>query len=120
MKTTLALTLVAFLVGAWLAHERTAGAETAPVPGVVRAQSFELVDQAGVKRASLVVQPDSSVFLYMWDQTGTIRVKLGAGKDGSGMLLANETTEPGVQLVATNKSTLVAVQRGKKRRVLRP
>ena len=116
-KTTLALTLVAFMLGAFLAYERTAGAETAP--GVLRVQSLELVDEQGTKRASLLVEGNGAVF-RIFDATGTIRVKLGGGTDGSGLVLANEKTEPGVHLLATTKRTFLAVQRDVKRRVIRP
>jgi hypothetical protein len=118
MKTTLALTVVAFLLGAWLTYERTAAAETEPA--VLRVHALELVDEQGTKRASLVTQPQGGVLLYMWDEKGTIRVKLGAGRDGSGLLLANESTEVGVHLLATRARTWVALQRGAKRRVILP
>jgi hypothetical protein len=35
----------------------------------------------------------------MRDASGTIRVKLGAGNGGSGLILLDETTEPGVQII---------------------
>lgn len=39
--------------------------------------------------------------LRLLDQKGTIRVKLGAGEDGSGLVLLDEkATEPGVHLIA--------------------
>jgi hypothetical protein len=43
----------------------------------------------------------------MADRNGTIRVKLGAGDDGSGLLLADELTEPAVHLVARRTGTQV-------------
>jgi hypothetical protein len=117
-KSTLTLTVVAFVLGAGLAHERTAGAETAPT--VLRAQLLELVDESGTKRATLKVEPEGAVVFRLMDEDGTIRVKLGAGRDGSGLLLANEKTEPGVHLLATRTKTWVALQRDSKRRVIRP
>jgi hypothetical protein len=36
------------------------------------------------------------------DQGGAIRVKLGAWRGGSGLLLNDDATEPGVHLLATS------------------
>jgi hypothetical protein len=40
------------------------------------------------------------VVFRLLDQDGTIRVKLGAAREGSGLLLANDATEPGVHILA--------------------
>jgi hypothetical protein len=49
------------------------------------------------------------VVFRLLDQRGTIRVKLGADTDGSGLLLANDATEPGVHMLATAKGSSVRV-----------
>jgi hypothetical protein len=54
------------------------------------------------------------------DQDGQVRVKLGAGRDGSGLLLANEATEPGIHALAGAKQTSLTLQRGAQRNVLVP
>ena len=100
------------LVGALL-HERVAGAQA--VPEVVRAQAFELVDANGHVRATLDARG-----LKLLDANGTIRAKLGADVDGSGLLLANEQTRVGVHTLATRTRTWIVVQRGQRRRVIRP
>ena len=51
-------------------------------------------------RARLNVEANGEVVFRLLDETGTIRVKLGAGSDGSGLLLANDATEPGIHMVA--------------------
>ena len=51
-------------------------------------------------RSRLSLESDGEVIFRLFDQTGTIRVKLGASERGSGLLLADETTEPGVHIVA--------------------
>ena len=43
------------------------------------------------------------------DAEGTIRVKLGADRDGSGLLLANEATEPGIHLLAGKTGSRIRV-----------
>jgi hypothetical protein len=101
-----------------LLRDRPAGAQE--VPAVLRAQVIELVDGGGLVRAQLKVEPDGEVVFRLRDKNGTVRVKLGAGVDGSGLLLANEKTEPGVHILATRTRTFVALQRDRKRRVLRP
>jgi hypothetical protein len=67
---------------------------------VLRGRAFELVDAAGRIRAQFDVEPDGEAVFRMRDAAGTIRVKLGAGANGSGLTLIDETTEPGVQIIA--------------------
>jgi hypothetical protein len=94
----------------------------APVPGpgeVLRGSALELVDDGGRIRARLNVEPSGEVVLRLLDRRGTIRVKLGAGEDGSGLLLANDATEPGVHLLAKadGSSIRVANKDGRERRL---
>jgi hypothetical protein len=58
------------------------------------------VDDRGQVRSRLEVEPTGEVVLRLLDARGTIRVKLGAGEDGSGLLLADEATEPAIHIVA--------------------
>jgi hypothetical protein len=76
---------------------------------VLRGTALELVDAEGRPRANIDVMPGGEVVLRLRDQEGTIRVKLGAGRDGSGLLLANDATEPGVHLLAGTKGSSVRV-----------
>ena len=108
---------VLLLLGALLL-ERPAQAEA--VPAVLRAQAIELVDSRGLVRAQLNVSADGEAVFRLRDASGTIRVKLGASEAGSGLLLANEKTEPGVHILATRARTSLTLQRGGQRRVLRP
>jgi hypothetical protein len=75
------------------------------VSPVLRTQVLELVDARGRLRSRLNVEPGGEVVLRLFDQNGTIRVKLGAGEHGSGLLLADETTEPGIHLIARRTGT---------------
>jgi hypothetical protein len=68
----------------------------------IRASAIELVDERGQVRSRLNVEESGEVVFRLLDQDGTIRVKLGAGRDGSGLLLANDATEPGVHILADN------------------
>ena len=45
---------------------------------------------------------------------------LGAGRTGSGLLLANEATEPGIHALATDRETSLRLQRGADSNVLVP
>jgi len=117
MFTTLALLP---LLGA-VAYERSTGAHAAQAaPEVVRARAIELVDAGGHVRAQLTVESDGEVVFRLRDATGAVRVKLGASEDGSGLVLANEATEPGVHILATRAGTSLTLQRGSERRVIRP
>jgi hypothetical protein len=51
------------------------------------------------------VEPGGEVVFRLLDQHGTIRIKLGAGEDGSGLVLADEATEPAIHLVARRTGT---------------
>jgi hypothetical protein len=44
------------------------------------------------------------------DQGGAIRVKLGAWRGGSGLLLNDDATEPGVHLLATSADDSLRLQ----------
>jgi len=86
-----------------LSHDRAVVAQgNAPV---LRGQGLELVDAAGQVRAQFSIESDGEVLFRMRDAAGTIRVKLGAGDYGSGLLLIDEATEPGVQIIARRSAT---------------
>lgn len=122
MKTgrfAIAITTIGVLLAlGTLLHERPAAAQ--PAPNVLRAQAIELVDARGRVRAQLNVESNGEVVFRLRDSSGTIRVKLGASEDGSGLLLANEATEPGVHILATRKSTSLTVKRGERSQVIQP
>jgi hypothetical protein len=116
---TMLMTLVAVAVVAVLLLDRPAGADR--VPSVVRARMIELVDGRGQVRAQIKVErPSREVVFRLRDQNGQVRVKLGAGRDGSGLLLANEATEPGIHALAGTNQTSLTLQRGEQRNVLVP
>ena len=118
-RMAIALTAAAALaVVAVLALDRPAGAKR--VPSVLRARTIELVDGRGQVRAQLKVERNREVVFRLRDQDGVIRVKLAAGRTGSGLLLANEATEPGVHALATAEETSLTVQRGAERARLAP
>lgn len=80
-------------------------------------REFEMVDQNGKKRASIKVEPEGEIVFRLMDDTGTIRVKMSAGEDGSGFLLLDHNTNPGIHALVKKKGTSFAVigQDGKKR-----
>jgi hypothetical protein len=65
---------------------------------VLRTQAIELVDEAGQVRSRLNVEENGEVVFRLLDQDGAIRVKLGAWRGGSGLLLNDDATEAGVHL----------------------
>jgi hypothetical protein len=88
---------------------------------VLRGRSLELVDERGMSRARLDIAPNGEVVFRLLDQQGTIRVKLGAGTEGSGLLLANDATEPGVHILATDAGSSVrVVNKDGRERVIAP
>lgn len=95
------------LLLAALAHSGSASAQ-APAP-LLRGRALELVDERGQIRARLNVESTGEVVFRLLDDRGTIRVKLGADEEGSGLLLANDATEPGVHLLAKAAGSSVKV-----------
>lgn len=97
-----AVNLALLLVSMTPARPPAAAQDASPV---LRARRLELVDERGQIRSSLKVEADGEVVFRLLDQNGTIRVKLGANDGGSGLLLADETTEPGVHMIARRVGT---------------
>lgn len=83
----------------------------------IQVREFELVDEKGVQRVSIKVHEDGEVMFRMYDVNNTIRVKLGGGKDGSGLVLLNDETNPGVQMLSKKEGGKLNLfdQGGKKR-----
>ena len=111
--TALNLVVLLFVLG-WGPRYATAVAATPPqvrpspaaeVVPVLRGRALELVDEAGQVRSRINVEQDGEVVLRLIDRKGTIRVKLGAGEGGSGLLLLDEATEPAVQMIARRSGT---------------
>ncbi len=92
--------LVVNLVVLTLFFTRQRASAAQAIEPILRARTLELVDGRGRVRSRLSVESDGEVIFRLFDQTGTIRVKLGAGESGSGLVLNDETTEPGVHIVA--------------------
>ena len=98
-----ALTLINLVLLLLIA--RAGNTATQEVTQTLRGHALELVDDRGQIRSRLNVESSGEVVLRLLDQNGTIRVKLGAGEDGSGLLLADEETEPGVHIIARRSGT---------------
>ena len=102
--TGLNLALLVWL--ALAARDAIAGQAGAPV---LRASAIELVDDAGLVRAQFMVTPDGETLLRMRDAKGEVRVKLGASEEGSGLLLTDQSTEPGLHVLAKRGSTTLSL-----------
>lgn len=91
------------------------------VQKIVRAETIELVDSRGEVRASISVEPDGEAVFRMRDKTGSIRVKVGASETGSALLLLDETSSPGVHLLARGGKTSITLSDGQReKRTLSP
>lgn len=108
--TVINLVLLALILGRELPLAAVASSASTPqatqeIVPVLRGRAFELVDERGQVRSRLNVEPDGEVVLRLIDPKGAIRVKLGAGESGSGLLLLDETTEPAVHIIARRTGT---------------
>ena len=95
--------------------------EAEQIPPVLRAQAIELVDQQGREVAQLYVGEDGGGNLRLRSGDGTVRVKLGATSDGSGLLLLDKDAEPAVWLATKKDGTSITLaEKGKESRVIAP
>ena len=114
------------LAASYLAPLRVVTATTSaqvpePVAAVLRAQAIELVDKQGKVVAQLYVGDDGGGNIRLRSADGTVRVKLGATNNGSGLLLLDKDTEPAVTLGSSQAGTsLTLAERGKPKRVITP
>ena len=95
------------------------------VPDVLRAKGLEIVDDRGIVRAQILVQPGgNSVLFRLIDQQQKPLVKLGAGSDGSGLMLTGDPATQewnGIQVLAKPAgSTLRLLDPTGKERVIKP
>ena len=98
----LALNLAALL----LISARPSGSETFDK---ITVKEFELVGDNSERRASIKVEDDGTVMFRMMDKTGTIRVKLGANSDGSGLVLLDDATEPAIHALAKKRAGKITI-----------
>ena len=123
-----AAALAAFNLGLLLLTlPRALSSTSQSVDPVLRGRALELVDQRGTVRSRLNVEPGGEVVLRLLDENGTIRVKLGANANGSGLMLADETTQPGIHLIARGTgshdrpaTTSLTLKADGRTRVIRP
>lgn len=91
------------------------------IPPVLRGRAFELVDSGGQIRARLNAESNGEVVLRLLDESGTIRVKIGASQKGSGLVLLNDSTEVGINLLAKDTgSNLKLVDKNGRQRLISP
>src|SRR5688572_8121805 len=75
----------------------------------IRTQAVELVDEKGQNRATLTIETNGAAVFRMRDATGTIRVKIDATEKGSGLLLLDDSTNPGFHVLAKEEGTIMTL-----------
>ena len=110
------------MLGFW-SQQQVARAQA--VPDIVRAKGLEIVDDRGIVRAQIIVQPnDGGVLFRLIDQQRKPLVKLGAGADGTGLMLTGDPARQewsGIQALAKpGGSTLRLLNLDGKERVIKP
>jgi len=86
--------------------------------GKITVEEFEMVDSQGIRRASIKIEEGGEIVFRMMDQQGTIRVKMGGDKEGSGLVLMDNETEPAVHILAKKDKKAIAITVNGKRRDL--
>lgn len=104
VAVVLSIVNLALLIALLAQHQSAAAKGELPI---LRGRGIELVDAAGQLRVEVHLGTEEALF-RMRDPKGVVRVKLGAATDGSGLLLLDETTEPGVQIIARRVATSTA------------
>lgn len=113
--TVINLTVLLFV----LTDEGSASGQS--VASVLRGRALELVDIGGQIRARLNVESNGEIVLRLLDESGTIRVKIGASKYGSGLVLLNDSTEVGIHLLAKDTgSSLKLMDKNGRQRLISP
>jgi hypothetical protein len=79
------------------------------VAPIIRARAIELIDANGQSRALLNIETNGETVFRLRDAKGTIRVKLGASEGGSGLLLLDDATNPGLHALAKKSGTTVTL-----------
>jgi hypothetical protein len=91
------------------------------VPELLRARVIELVDGQGRVRAQLKVEDGGEAVFRLRDAKGEVRVKLGASEEGSGLVLLDGATEPGIHMLAKRaEPSLTLTGKAGQRRVITP
>lgn len=62
----------------------------------ISVREFELIDNNGKERASIKIESTGEIVFRLRDPKGTIRVKVGAGEDGSGFVFLDDATEAAI------------------------
>ncbi|MEA2723810.1 MAG: hypothetical protein QOH59_1581 [Gemmatimonadales bacterium] len=102
-------------------------------PDVIRGRALEIVDDRGKVRASITLMPEDpkvlwkgkpypeTVLLRLITAEGRPNVKLGAGKNGAGLLIGGESDPAYVQVLAEGGETTVRLKnKDGKERVITP
>lgn len=85
---------------------------------VLRGSSLEIVDDLGKVRASIKIEPPSTVGGKLYPQTVILRlidtkggplVKLGAAEDGGGLYL-DDGSDGGIQMIAHNTGSFMKIK----------
>jgi hypothetical protein len=66
----------------------------------IQVREFSLVDGKGTQRVLIKVEDEGEVVFRMYDGDHSIRVKLAGGADGSGLVLLDADTNPGVHMLS--------------------
>ena len=66
----------------------------------ISVRDFELIDPNGKERASIRIESTGEIVFRLRDAKGTIRVKIGAGEEGSGFVFLDGDTNPSIHGVA--------------------
>ncbi len=119
MKTQrfLVMLVIANVALIFMFFTRSVDEQTQNIPQVIRAKEIELVDDNGKVRIQMNVEQSGEAVFRLRDADGTIRVKIGAGKDGSGMVLLDDQTEPALHFVANKGGASITLtgKEGKKK-----
>jgi hypothetical protein len=114
---------VALIAAAWFGIVGAQpGAAQSSEAGTLQASGFDLVNDEGVVVAQLYVGVDGTGQIRLRDASGEVRVKLGAGPDGSGLILFNAEGEPvpGVSATTDERGTKLTLVDGEKKKTLKP
>lgn len=113
---------IALVAAAWfgIVGAQPGGAQARP--GVVEASGFDLVNDDGIVVAQLYVGEGGTGQIRLRDESGEVRVKMGASSDGAGLILFNAQGEPvpGVAAATDEQGAKITLVNGDKKKVIKP
>jgi hypothetical protein len=113
---------VGLVAAAWFGIVGTQPSGAQSDAGVLEASGFDLMNDEGTVVAQLYVGEDGTGQIRLRDASGEVRVKIGAGPEGAGLILfdAQGDPVPGVWARTDENGAKITLVDGELKKVIKP